>query len=106
MGDINILEIRKMVTTKKLRWTQHIFTRLIQRGISTYDIECAILNGEIIEEYPSDYPYPSCLILGMQTHNKPVHIVCGIGENELWLITAYYPKLDKWENDFKTRKEQ
>ena len=23
------------------------------------------MNGEIIEQYPDDYPYPSCLILGV-----------------------------------------
>ncbi len=53
------------------------------------DIEKALLNGEIIEEYENDYPYPSCLVYGINLNNKVIHIVCGINEIELWIITAY-----------------
>jgi hypothetical protein len=60
--------------------------------------------GNIIEDYPDDYPFPSALVLECKI-GKPIHVVAGIGENYLWIITAYYPSLDKWENDFKTRKE-
>ena len=34
-----------------------------------------------------------------------IHVVCGIGEGHLWIITAYRPSLEKWESDLKTRKE-
>lgn len=87
-------------------WSQHVATRCLQRGIKTVDIENCILNGEIIEEYPDDYPYYSYLILGLTTKNQFLHVVCGMGNNKLWIITAYFPSLDKWESDFKKRKEQ
>ncbi len=74
--------------------------RMIQRGITRQDVKDAIPEGEIIEEYPDDYPYPSCLISG----NNRLHVVCGIGEGWLWIITAYYPAEDKWEPDLKTRR--
>lgn len=64
-----------------------------------------IMNGEIIEQYPDDYPYPSCLILGMSIEDKYLHVVIGHHESDLFLITAYFPSVDKWEADFKTRKE-
>jgi hypothetical protein len=32
--------------------------------------------GEIIEEYPDDTPYPSCLILGRTASGRSLHIVC------------------------------
>lgn len=70
------------------------------------DIEKALLNGEIIEEYENDYPYPSCLVYGINLNNKVIHIVCGLNEIELWIITAYYPDNIKWEDDLKTRKEK
>ena len=60
---------------------------------------------EIIEQYPDDYPYPSCLILGMSIEDKYLHVVIGNHESDLFLITAYFPSFDKWESDFKTRKE-
>lgn len=62
-----------------------------QRGISYGEIKEVIKNGEIIEEYPDDYPYPSCLILGMTVNGRKIHVVAGIGEMKLWLITAYEP---------------
>ncbi|MCL2539732.1 MAG: DUF4258 domain-containing protein [Oscillospiraceae bacterium] len=85
-------------------WTNHILVRLLQYGITESDVESALMSGENIEEYQQDYPYPSCLVLGAAEKNKKLHIVCGIGDSKLWLITAYHPGYDKWSPDFKTRK--
>ena len=104
----NIMDIEKIrwyCTANKLRWTQHIFRRLIQRGISMSDVRNCVMTGEIIESYPDDYPDSSCLILGLSEEKKGMHIVCGIHEEELWLITAYYPDPEKWSDDFRMRKE-
>jgi len=30
--------------------------------------------------------------------------VVGTDNINLWLITAYYPSIEKWNNDYKTRK--
>ena len=100
--DIN--EIKSMCENKALRWTNHVLMRLLQRNISLNDVISALINGEIIEQYTDDYPYPSCLVLGITLKNKYIHVVCGIGDGELWIITAYYPDLKEWESDFKTRK--
>ena len=81
-----------------------MFTRLIQRNIALEDVKCALSGGEIIEQYPQDYPYPSCLVLGMVINKRCLHIVCGLGNNELWLVTAYYPDVNEWSDDFKVRK--
>jgi len=32
------------------------------------------------------------------------HIICSPKEEYLGIITAYIPTLDKWENDFRTRR--
>ncbi len=63
-----------------------------------------IETGEIIEEYPTDYPYPSCLLLGISTSEKYLHAVIGVGNGYLWLITAYYPDSKKWDDTYKVRK--
>jgi len=86
--------------------TQHAELRRRQRGISIPDIRQAIITGEIIEDYPNDYPYPSSLVLGYGISNEPLHLVCGIGNNTLFVITAYKPSGEKWETDWKTRKER
>jgi len=75
-----------------------------ERGIKYGDIKNAILTGEIIEEYPTDYPYQSCLLLGTSISDRHLHVVAGIGDGKLWIITTYYPSLEKWESDYRTRK--
>ncbi len=64
----------------------------------------ALSNGEIIEQYPADYPFPSCLALGFNKAGHPIHIVCGSDEKELWIVTAYYPSPVEWTEDFKQRR--
>lgn len=85
--------------------TQHSATRLLERHIRYEDVLTAIATGEIIEQYPDDYPHPSCLILGVTIAEKRLHVVCGTDMVYLWIITAYYPSIEKWESDFKTRRK-
>lgn len=89
----------------KIHLTLHLLTRLLERGIEYNDMICAIQCGEIIEQYPNDYPHPSCLIVGKTGNEKILHIVCGTDGEYIWIITAYYPDNERWENDFKARKE-
>jgi hypothetical protein len=37
---------------------------MAEQGVSTEDQISLIINGEIIEDYPHDFPYPSTLVLG------------------------------------------
>ena len=69
------------------------------------DIKTAINFGRIVEFYEDDYPYPSCLILGKSINCEILHIVCGINNDLLYMITAYHPDKDKWKEDMKTRRE-
>ena len=66
----------------------------------------AIESGEIIEDYPDDKPYPSCLIFGRAQSGRPLHIVCApvLDETLLIVITTYEPDRNKWEADLKKRR--
>jgi hypothetical protein len=66
----------------------------------------ALDTGEIIEEYPDDQPYYSCLIFGRTLSGRPLHIVCApvSTERRLIVITTYQPDPDRWEADLKRRK--
>ena len=101
---MDITDLQKLCENGSIRWTGHILKRLMQRGIFQASVVQAIRSGEIIEQYPDDYPYPSCLLLGTTEAGEALHIVCGIGEGEVWLITAYHPDPDEWESDLKTRR--
>ena len=85
--------------------TQHSRRRFMERGITIKDVCEAIEEGSIIEDYPDDYPFPSCLILG-KANEKNLHICASINEGYIYIITAYIPNPNKWEADLKTRKEE
>lgn len=104
MNGITIDELRILCKNRAVRWTTHVLERLQEREIQPRDVKAAIMTGEIIEQYPTDYPYPSCLVLGLSVHGRCIHVVCGVGNDMLFIITAYYPGLDKWESNYRTRK--
>ncbi len=95
--------MKKLLIDNKIRFTEHAIKRLYERSIKIKDIISGITTGEIIEEYRDDYPYPSCLILGKDSKDLDIHIVCGISE-EIWIMSAYYPNTNMWEEGFKERK--
>ena len=81
----------------------HAIQRMFERDIFEIDIENTVKNGEIIEEYLDDKPYPSYLALWF--NKKPLHVVFtkNYEDNEIIIITAYYPDKDKWSDDYKKR---
>ena len=98
-------DIARLGKEPTLRWTSHILERLFQRKIRIDDVKAVLAKGEIIEQYPTDYPFPSCLVLGHTMSGHPLHVVCGSNGVELWLITAYFPSLAEWTEDFRQRRK-
>ena len=96
---MNIHDMRILCHNRSVIVTQHCMNRMAERGITLSKVEQTIMDGELIEVYPDDYPYPSGLILG-----RGLHVVSGIDDGYLWLITAYNPDPDQWESDLKTRR--
>lgn len=85
--------------------TNHVFDCMRERGISFEKIKQAIQTGEIIEQYPDDYPFPSCLVLAVNINGKPLHVVVGYAYTEIWIITVYVPDAENWLDDMRTRRE-
>ena len=102
---MEIDQIKLLCKDTSIEVTQHILMRCQQRKISYVEIKEVIKSGEIIEEYPNDYPYRSCLILGKTINERKLHVVVGIGDNKLWLVTAYEPDPLQWDNSLRKRKE-
>ena len=72
----------------------------------TYDeILESVLHGDVIEDYPDDKPYPSCLVYGDTTNGEPVHSVWALNSENGWavLITTYRPDPARWI-DWHTRR--
>ena len=103
---IDIEQLRTLNKAEQIAITEHARRRLVERGISVNDIIRCIETGEIIKQYEDDKPFPSCLLLGMSINNKYLHVVIASDNINLHIITAYYPSINEWEPDFKTRKER
>ena len=102
---IDIVKLKTMNTPEQIAVTKHAKERLLERNITIADIVNGIATGEIIKQYEDDKPLPSCLILGNSVKNRYIHIVVSHDVEYIYLITAYFPDLEKWENGFRTRKE-
>jgi hypothetical protein len=69
------------------------------------DICFSVESGEIIESYPEDRPYPSCLILGFCPKGNPIHSVWAYNDETYAavIITVYRPDPNQWINWRKRR---
>lgn len=103
---MNIDRIRKLFTDGKVKYTEHCTEQMLRRLISRDDIKSCIMTGEIIEDYPDDYPYQSCLIYGHDTVAEVLHTVAAEGDDQLFVVTAYHPNTDIFEDNLKTRRKK
>jgi len=99
-------EIRTKIAAGLFEFSKHATDQIILRRISVQGLREAIDDGEIIEDYPNDKYGPSCLIFGLTTTNRPLHVQCSYPSRPLLkVITLYEPDADLWI-DFRVRKPQ
>ncbi len=84
--------------------SSHAHQERQEEQITMQEIEKTLLEGDIIEKYSNDPRGESCLLAGMAS-DEPLHIVCGMRENKLLIITVYRPKPPIWI-DYKTRAKE
>ena len=100
----DIEQIRVLVRQGDVVWRDHALKRLRERRITREDVRNAIYNGEIIEDRPDDVPTPCCLILGSNVKGRYLHVICGMIDDIVFIISAYYPDPERWEADLITRR--
>jgi len=99
-----INEIRRRVARGEFEFSQHAVDQTIIRHISVQELREAIAAGEIIEVYPEDKYGPSCLIFGMTSVGRPVHVQCSDPSRpRVKIITVYEPDPALWI-EFKVRR--
>lgn len=90
----------------KLVFRVHAIQRMFERNVLESDVRWVLENGEVIEEYKEDCPYPSKLVLGW-IGKRPLHVVVAdnFEEKGMIVITAYEPTTDQWSDNFRKRKK-
>ena len=104
---MEITDIIEAIRANRVRITDHADEEAEADQLTFDEIYFSVLHGEIIEEYPTDNPYPSCLIYGQTFGGDPVHSVWAYNEQNGWavLITVYRPDPNLWINWRERRKE-
>jgi Domain of unknown function (DUF4258) len=74
------------------------------RMITPQEVEGVVLEGLLVEEYPTDPRGHSCLLLGPGEGGRAIHVVCSPKEDFLAIITAYVPDPEQWTSDFMRRR--
>jgi hypothetical protein len=95
--------LKRIFEIKRYTLTLHASDRAVQRDIDDYEIEEAVISGEVIEDYPNDKYSPSCLILGKTKAGRYLHVQVSYPP-KVKIITVYEPDEGEWEVDWKTRK--
>ena len=95
------------IRQNRLRISDHADEEAESDRLSFDEIFFSVFQGEIIEDYPDDKPYPSCLIYGDSFRGEPVHSVWAFNKETKWavLITVYRPDPDRWIN-WRTRRKR
>lgn len=97
---MQISDIIQAIHKNQVNITAHARREARNDSLLIDEIFFAAQHGEIIEDYPDDKPYPSCLIYGSNKIGQPVHSVWAFDElNQLAiLITVYRPDPVRWVN--------
>ncbi|HHT9159146.1 MAG TPA: DUF4258 domain-containing protein [Candidatus Brocadiaceae bacterium] len=97
---MNIANIIEAIQANRVRITDHADEESEADKLTFDEVYFSVFHGEIIEDYPNDKPYPSCLIYGQTFSSCPVHSVWAYNEMNLWavLITVYRPDPNLWIN--------
>ena len=93
---MNISDIIEAIRSGRVRITDHADEEAEADRLTFDEIYFSVLQGEIIEDYPTDKPHPSYLIYGRTFSGDPVHSVWAYNEQNRWavLVTVYRPDPD------------
>lgn len=95
---VQIEDLIRAIGEGNVAITRHAEIERRADGLGYEEIYFSIVEGEIIEEYPQDKPYPSCLVYGDTFEGESVHSVWAYNESNgaAVLITVYRPDPGRW----------
>jgi len=104
---MSIDEIKRLIREGRYEVSFHAQQERLEDDLDIGEVELAVLQGELLEDYPADPRGPSCLVGGL-AGAKPIHVVLGWAKVKaqsapvLRVITVYIPRPPKWK-DLRTR---
>lgn len=101
---MDLMNIVTAIRDGRINITRHASKAANDDGLGLQDILLSLTTGSVINHYPEDKPYPSCLILSWVDAATPIHSVWAYnaGMRSAVLITVYRPDPKQW-TDWKRR---
>lgn len=92
------------MSNEKITYRLHAVQRMFDLKVSAEEVRYVQEIGEVIEEYPDDTPYPSCLILG-RYKGRLIHVIAANNclDEEIIVITVYEPDPSEWDLECRKR---
>jgi hypothetical protein len=103
---MNLQRIRELMRSEKIELDlslPHALTEARKDGLTTEDLEAAVMMGEVVE----DYGERVLLLYVVEDYRIPFHLVLEFisGDDFATVVTAYIPDSRLWESDWKTRRK-
>lgn len=106
---MNLSSIQQRIQNGHYLIRSHVLQQALKEGFSRREMLEAILNGQIIEEYPDAQRVLVCSYTKLAKRDKIyLHVVCEVADPIfVELVTAYFPDESLWERpDFKRRRRK
>ena len=91
-----IHRIRAQASAGQVRVSQHAGEEMVAEGITLAEVYDAIASGAVLEDYPEHRRGPCCLLHGVTSAGRDLHVVCTTGASVLVFIIVYEPVPPKW----------
>ena len=85
----------------RIRITLHGHQKMVEEDISYEVLREALLQCQVIENYPEHQRGPCCLVYGHISDERFLHVVCTTTLEVIVVITVYEPKEPKWVTPFR-----
>lgn len=96
---MDIEEIKRKIQNSQYVYSHHAEIERRIEELTFAQIEEAVFNSEILEQYPDTGRGESCLVVGL-VGKIPIHVVCGWRGEKIVFITVYIPRppkfIDPW----------
>ena len=88
---MDIEEIRRKIRSNQYVYSHHAEVERRAESLTFAQIEEALFNGRILEQYPDTGRGESCLVVGLGGETA-IHVICGWRGERVALITVYIPR--------------
>jgi len=95
-ADAILARIQEAITTGQVKISLHAAEEALTKEISRAEILETLQNAVILEDYPTWWLGPCCLLYGQTKTGRHLHIISSYSHLPVTIVTVYEPGQPKW----------